>query len=600
MNQIEFHVAEAVAAYAIYPEVISLIELLSPTMTADRANQTLQQLTGIRNFFADREALDAFHKAVTMAAPHNNLPNIRQWGDFQTPPKLAQQVCTYLAANGIAPHVIIEPTYGAGSFILAALDVFPEVELVYGVEIQEKYVWHLKMALLTRALRGQRSVAEIELHRDDIFTHHFADRVRRARDVLVIGNPPWVTNAELGSLGAKNLPVKRNIKTLNGMDAMTGKSNFDLGEYVLLQMLELFSGQRGTLAMLCKNAVIKNIMESLPQRQFKIANIRALGIDAGKAFGAAVEASLLFMDLGATTTTATCQVATLDEPKHVKRVFGWTQGKFVSDFARYELTAGIDGRSSLIWRQGLKHDCSSIMELTDRNGALINGNGDAVDIEGGYVYSLLKSSDLRDFAVRCARKKVIVTQRSLEEDMSELQQRAPKLWVYLMHNRESLDRRKSSIYRGKPPFSIFGIGEYAFLPYKVAISGLYKEPCFSIALPIEGRPVMLDDTCYFLGFSSYEDALLTASLLNSPLVLQFLKSVVFTDAKRPYTKEVLMRIDLAQVATQVAFRELEALWREKDYQPRIHITESDLVQYRQRLALLSQKPAGAQLRLDLC
>ena len=276
MSQVGLHVAEAVAVYAIHPASTPLTGLLPPATTIDLANQTLRYLTGIQDFFTDREALDAFLSAVTTPV-EQAISSEKQWGDFQTPPKLARQVYNYLAASGISPRVIIEPTYGVGNFILAALDVFTEVELVYGVEIQEKYAWRLKMALLARALQNQRSVAEIELYQDDIFTHRFAERVRRAQDVLIIGNPPWVTNAALGTLGASNLPVKRNIKALNGLDAVTGKSNFDLGEYVLLRMLELFSDQRGTLAMLCKNAVIRNIVAAMPQRRFKVANVRASG-----------------------------------------------------------------------------------------------------------------------------------------------------------------------------------------------------------------------------------------------------------------------------------------------------------------------------------
>jgi len=598
MSQIRLHVAEAVAVYAIHPASAPLTGLLPPAITIDLANQTLRHLTGIQDFFANREALDAFRSAVTTPV-EQAISSERQWGDFQTPPKLARQVCDYLAASGISPRVIIEPTHGVGNFALAALDVFTEVELVYGVEIQEKYAWRLKMALLARALRDQRSAVEIELYQDDIFTHRFAERVRQAQDVLIIGNPPWVTNAELGTLGASNLPIKRNIKALNGLDAVTGKSNFDLGEYVLLRMLELFSNQRGTLAMLCKNAVIRNIVAALPQQRFKVANVRALEIDAGKAFGAAVDASLLVMELGVATPTVTCRVATLDEPKHVQRVFGWTQGKFVSDLTHYASVSEIEGHSTLIWRQGLKHDCARIMELADRNGVLINGEDEVVEVENDYIYGLLKSSDLRDSVARQARKKVIVTQHTLLDDTMQLQRHAPRLWAYLMRHRDAFERRKSSIYRAKPPFSIFGIGDYAFLLYKVAISGLYKEACFSLVLPIEGRPVMLDDTCYFLGFERYQDALFTASLLNSPLIMQFLKSVVFLDAKRPYTKEVLMRIDLARVAARTSFSEIETHWRSKNYRLQASVTEADYEQYRHWLTASKHETMGAQLSLGM-
>ena len=192
---------------------------------------------------------------------------------------------------------------------------------------------------------------------------------------------------------------------------------------------------------------------------------------------------------------------------------------------------------------------------------------------------------------------MIVTQRRLNEDTAGLQQIAPRLWEYLVRNGEHFERRKSSIYRGKPRFSIFGIGDYAFAAYKVAISGFYKESRFSLVFPIENRPAMLDDTCYFLSFDSYLDALFTASLLNSPIVKRFLQSIVFVDAKRPYTKESLMRIDLAHVALQSPFDTLEAFWAETGYKPRVPVSEFDWDEYRQRL--LSMRKSDLQFSLGI-
>ena len=45
-------------------------------------------------------------------------------------------------------------------------------------------------------------------------------------EILVIGNPPWVTNSKLSSLNSTNLPIKSNFKNHSGLDAMTGKGKF--------------------------------------------------------------------------------------------------------------------------------------------------------------------------------------------------------------------------------------------------------------------------------------------------------------------------------------------------------------------------------------
>jgi hypothetical protein len=153
---------------------------------------------------------------------------------------------------------------------------------------------------------------------------------------------------------------------------------------------------------------------------------------------------------------------------------------------------------------------------------------------------------------------VLVTQRFLEEDTEYLSEQYPKTFAYLCRHRDRLDQRKSKIYKGKPPFSIFGIGEYAFSPYKVAISGLYKQSNFALILPVAGRPVMLDDTCYFLGFETLPEALMVWALLNSGTVKNLLQSIVFTGDKRPYTKQHLMRIGLDILAVQTSYRDISA------------------------------------------
>jgi hypothetical protein len=62
---------------------------------------------------------------------------------------------------------------------------------------------------------------------------------------------------------------------------------------------------------------------------------------------------------------------------------------------------------------------------------------------------------------------------------------------------------------------------------------------------------MLDDTCYLIGFDKIEFAIYSLILLNSDTTVQLLQSVTFSDAKRTFTKDVLMRIDLAELAKRI-------------------------------------------------
>jgi hypothetical protein len=74
-------------------------------------------------------------------------------------------------------------------------------------------------------------------------------------------------------------------------------------------------------------------------------------------------------------------------------------------------------------------------------------------------------------------------------------------------------------------------------------------------LPQDGKPIMLDDTCYLLGFDCIEFAAYTLILLNSNKSKEFLQAITFPDAKRTFTKDILMRIDLLKLSMQ--FSELK-------------------------------------------
>ena len=118
---------------------------------------------------------------------------------------------------------------------------------------------------------------------------------------------------------------------------------------------------------------------------------------------------------------------------------------------------------------------------------------------------------------------------------------------YLNEYASLLDNRKSCIYKKRSRFCLFGIGDYSFKRYKVVVSGLYKKPRFSLVGEIGGKPAMLDDTCYLLGFDNYEEAYMTQKILNSHPVQSFIRSLLFVDAKRVINKGLLMRIDLSKI-----------------------------------------------------
>jgi hypothetical protein len=146
---------------------------------------------------------------------------------------------------------------------------------------------------------------------------------------------------------------------------------------------------------------------------------------------------------------------------------------------------------------------------------------------------------------------MLVTQKSVGEDTAYIKCAAPKTWDYLMSHNELLDKRRSSVYKGRPRFSVFGVGEYSFSPWKVAISGLYKRLHFAVVGPFDGKPVILDDTCYFLPCQSEDEAWCLSRLLNSKVAEEFFRAFIFWDAKRPITVSVLNRLSLLALAREL-------------------------------------------------
>lgn len=558
-----------------HKEAITLLkDSLSSNKSIFNINKLLQERTGIVNFFSSKQTIKDFsqfleNKLLNDLSPTNEQAG-REFGDVQTPPSLVRKVYRYLSKEDFKPEVLIEPTFGIGNFIFPAPAFFPSIEIIYGVELQQKNKWELGLRSWLKnwekEIHREFPQPKIYLYTEDIFTHEFLlKEIGKSTRLLIIGNPPWVTTAELSAIGSNNMPQKSNFKKFQGLNALTGKSNFDISESILQLLLQQFSHKKGKIALLLKNTVIRNLIKQLPKTDYYVTNLKALKIDAAKEFGVSCEASLFVCDLGLPTEEYLCEMRALDKPKKIIKKFGWLQNKYVADIIQYQKSISLEGRSKLVWRQGVKHDCAKVMELQLlENGLLENRLKEKIELEEELLYPLLKGRDIGPFRINNTRKRIILTQKRLNEETAKIKDHYPKTWDYLQTNIDFFEKRKSAIYNNRPDFAIFGIGKYAFLPYKVAIAGMYKEPCFSFVPPIDNKPVMFDDTCYYIGFANYKEAVIICMVLNSPKVKDFLSSIVFLDAKRPYTKNVLMRINVQQLLKSFTPTDLQTMWQNND------------------------------------
>lgn len=466
-----------------------------------------------------------------------------EFGDFQTPIVAAREVLSCLKARGVEANSIVEPTCGIGNFLFAATETYPSVDEVHGLDINEDYVEEAR----SRVPRANVVAARF-------FDHDWASLVQSIPEpILIVGNPPWVTSSGLSARGASNLPEKTNFQGHRGLDAKTGKANFDIAEWILIRLLDAADAREVTVAMLLKTAVARKVLHHAWKTRAPMRKAAIYEIDAMRHFGVSVAACLLVVELGKGRRASTASVHRGLDSKRADHRIAWEDGHLVADADARELTRhlqlGEGAKTMLRWRSGVKHDCARVMELRGEPGHLVNGLGEEVDLEPDNVFPLMKGSDVA--RGREPTRWMLVPQRRTGDDTEKLRESAPRTWAYLEAHGDALDRRGSSIYRNRPRFSVFGIGDYTFAPWKVAICGLYKSLDFRVVGPIGGSPVVFDDTVYHLSFATEEEAKDACDLLNSSLATAFFRASVFWDSKRPITAELLNRLDIGALRSEL-------------------------------------------------
>lgn len=474
-----------------------------------------------------------------------------EFGDFQTPPALAETALRLVTPLLPAPELVVEPTCGRGAFLHAAGKVFPDAKRLLGLDISPEHLRECRAAV-----HGMGESTRLELHHGDFFQADWTGLLgENDEPLLVIGNPPWVTNSVLGRTRSRNTPPKRRQPGMRGIEALTGRSNFDISEAMLVEQLHWFDGRGGVLAVLVKESVARKVLTYAWRRALPITSSKIHRFDAARHFGAATGACLLIVERDGMAGPRVCPIyPDLTPGGRRTDTVAYRDNDLVRDPERYDSVRHLRGNDrNYVWRSGLKHDCVKVMELSSTNGHLENGFHQRVDIEMTSLYPLFKSSDIMGEGVGF-RKWVIVTQQRLDDDPAHLANRAPKTWKYLNAHRELFDRRASSIYRGRAPFSMFGIGVYTFAPWKVAVPGLGGAFLPRVLSPVEGKPPMLDDTAYFLPCSSEGEARFLREALNTTAARDLLSCFQFADNKRPIRAETLRRLHIGRLTEELGRR----------------------------------------------
>lgn len=95
-------------------------------------------------------------------------------------------------------------------------------------------------------------------------------------------------------MNSVNLPEKVNFKGLKGTEALTGASNFDICEYIILKIISALYRTRSTIAMLCKTSVARNVFVEMKRSQIPFNSCNIFEFNAKKVFE--INANACFFD----------------------------------------------------------------------------------------------------------------------------------------------------------------------------------------------------------------------------------------------------------------------------------------------------------------
>jgi len=172
-----------------------------------------------------------------------------------------------------------------------------------------------------------------------------------------------------------------------------------------------------------------------------------------------------------------------------KAIMGFTNGRLVADIEEYERVRPVDGRCPVTWRQGFKHDAAAVVELIEEPGGVLRTASG----------SLWRSKP--HTSTRSSRGRPAPRSRRLSRTARHPHATPPRRG----HARAGrggtgslgLPRAPPSPLRttavghlrGRPPFSMFGVGPYSFSPSRSRL-----RPAQGAAVPrlglIAGAPVM--------------------------------------------------------------------------------------------------------------
>jgi hypothetical protein len=416
----------------------------------------------------------------------------------------------------------------------------------------------------------------VDLHKSDrnkiwvkIIQNSFAPLLYSKFD-YVIGNPPWIKWDFLSNDYKEKLRILyQDVYKLfshKGMKASMGYAHDDLSILFTYIAMDKYLKDKGVLSFVLKQTLYKSIAGK-EFRKFQITKKNAIiPIEVKKVhdlldlkpFGSGAETSIAVLKKNEKTNYPVSyevwtkdkkgtfdELSTLNYIKSVtkRKLFDAYPDPFSGDINDVWILAPkgvklpkIPNRLNYyIPRHGVVNDLNSVflLDIKGKSGKYLSVTNLAnigrkkvkeikADLEPDYIYPLIKPNNTKRWHIDGYFYMLLPQKKDGENNESHLRVKFNKTYSFLSRFKNELLSRKSKWFKGegKPFYSIFGIGEYTFKPYKIVWCCMSYKPDFSVVSKVNdkligNKEVIPDNTIGNISFDSKDEAHFVCSVLNS-------------------------------------------------------------------------------------
>jgi hypothetical protein len=395
---------------------------------------------------------------------------------------------------------------------------------------------------------------------------------------FVIGNPPWIKWEFLSKeykkkLGHLYLDIYK-LFSHKGMKAGMGYSHDDISVVFMYVAIDKYLKKGGKIGFVMKQTLYKSVageefrkfkiekqQMSIPLKVLKVNDMVKL-----KPFksSAQSETSTIILEKGKETSFPVPY--NLWIPKEKIPNEHETLKEVMKDIEIIEKQAYPDNKRNLtdIWilvnkgekkkefkkgvnyylpRHGIVNDLNGVFFLeilSKENGTIIVKNRTMkakkpvplvkARIEKDLVFPFLKPKNIKRWGTSGYSYGLLPQKKHGENNESKLRTELPLTYQYLYRFKENLLNRSSKWFKikGFPFYSIFGVGEYSFAPYKVVWCCMTYAPNFSVVSKINDKfigtkKVMPDNTIGYIPSGNEKEAHYLCALLNSKPTAELLE-----------------------------------------------------------------------------